>query len=357
MFAKQTVNLEGDWMSSGTSVLDIINELSKKAGRFNQPERDFLYESFLADVYIKKLISDEANEKCREFHKSRLYVRGVIELSNICRNKCKYCSMSAENDRLHRYMIPKQEVIETILYWAEKGMKVFHLSSGENDVYSLEDIIDILRVIDEIGARAIIVLGQKNNEELRMMKSICSNITLIEKFETSNPWLYQEYNNKNNGLEFRIQQLNQARRFGYKIGTGNIIGLPFQSISMLIDDLELLRNINPEQASTSNYIVSGESTYSKYTTKKDSIDNTLLFISFMRLLLEDRVIIPTNSSLGKDGKEKGLRSGANMVSVNLTPEKYLNDYIIYDRSRRKKADLAEVNELAERTGLIPEYVF
>lgn len=344
-------------MSSDARVIDIINELSKKEGGFNQPEKDFLCELFQSDAAIKKLISNEANEKCREFHQNRLYIRGVIELSNICKNKCKYCSMSAENDRLNRYMIPKQEVIETILQWAEKGMKVFHLSSGENDVYSLDDIIDILRVISEIGARAIVVLGQKNNEELKMMKSVCPNITLIEKFETSNPWLYQEYNNKNNGLEFRILQLNQARRLGYKIGTGNIIGLPFQSISMLVDDLELLRNINPEQASTSNYIVSGESTYSKYATKKDSIDNTLLFISLMRLVLEDRVIIPTNSSLGKDGKEKGLRSGANLVSVNLTPEKYMNDYIIYDRARRKKADLAAVNELAERTGLIPEFVF
>ena len=126
---------------------------------------------------------------------------------------------------------------------------------------------------------------------------------------------------------------------------------------MLVEDLALLKEICPDQASTSNYIPSGESEYSIYKLKKNAAENTLLFILLMRLVLPDRTIIPTNSSLGEGGKEKALRSGANLVSINLTPEKYLNDYVIYDRSRRKKGSLDDLYELAYRTDLVPEFLF
>ena len=197
-------------MNNIERILEIVYDMGLKDGFLKNSEKEALNELFNADESVKAIIAKKADLKCRESHNNRLYVRGVIELSNICKNRCKYCSMSADNKKLHRYKIPREEVIEIILDWAEKGIKVFHLSSGEQDGYSVDDLNKILNVIHNLKCRAIIVLGKKNNTELRKMINYCPDITLIEKFETSNPWLYHEYNNKNGGLEFRLNQLEQA---------------------------------------------------------------------------------------------------------------------------------------------------
>lgn len=314
-------------------------------------ERGLLQLLFRLNVDERKEILIAADRKCRTAHQNRLYIRGVIELSNICSNRCKYCSMSVGNKNLKRYIIPLEEIIEIILQWYYAGIRVFHLSSGEQDGYSIENITEILKVINNLGARAILVFGGKTNEALRQMINVCPRITLIEKFETSNPWLYEEYNNKNRSLEMRIMQLSMARKLGYKIGTGNIVGLPYQSFSTLIDDLILLKKISPEQASTSNYVSVEGAEYSYIGEKKNVIENTKLFIALMRLILNDSTIIPTNSSMGIRGKEEALHCGANLVSLNLTPEKYLINYLIYGKQTRIKANMDKVLSLADSNGL------
>lgn len=337
-------------------VMDLFNNFSDRCSLF-QEEKNFLQSLFCLDLTERKRILMAADEKRKFFHGKKLYVRGVIELSNICKNKCKYCSMSSDNESLHRYIIPKEEVFEILFRWVNMGIKVFHFSSGEQNGYLIEDLVEILECVHSLKAKAIIVLGNKRNNDLIKMKKACPDITLIEKFETSNPWLYNEYNDKNGNLEFRLSQLNIARELGFKIGTGNIVGLPYQSHSTLIDDLMMLKKIKPDQASTSNYIRSGQSVFSKFKEKSNVNDNTKLFIALMRLGLDGKTIIPTNSSLGTVGKEEALHCGANLVSLNLTPEQYLDNYIIYDKKRRKKADIDSVFEIAKLNKMEVEFEF
>lgn len=312
---------------------------------------------FNAPLESREEIYRMADEKNRLYHNNRLYVRGVIELSNICNNNCKYCSMSITNKTLERYMIPKNEVIETISNWFDMGIRVFHFSSGEHKGYPECDILEILKYVNRIGAKAIIALGHKSHSELKRIKEYCPNITIIEKFETSDPWLYSEYNNKSGNLETRIAQLLDAKALGFKIGTGNIVGLPFQNNKTLLQDLFTLKTLAPEHASTSNFVNSGISEYSKYSAHNNSIENTKLFIALMRLILNERTIIPTNSSLGSKEKEKSLHLGANLVSINITPLRYLPNYVIYDKEKRKSGDLNDIHNLAYKNNLVVEFDF
>lgn len=296
-----------------------------------------------------------ANEKKKAFFGNKVFLRGVIEMSNICENNCKYCSMNKKNKSLKRYFIPVDEIIETVFKSYESGIRTFHLSSGENNCYSVDDLVKIIRYITDLKCKVILVIGRKSNEELAKLKAAGVG-TFISKFETSNSWLYSEYNDKNGCLDFRLEFLNKLRVLGYKVGSGNIIGLPFQNDYSIIDDLMLLHKLSPEQASTSRFISNVYSQYSNYEC--GDVDKVRNFNSMMRIFLDGNTIIPSNSSFGNiDDKFNALLQGANLVSLNLTPDKYYKNYVIYNDDTRYKTELSDYESMLRSKNLELETCF
>lgn len=321
------------------------------------------YNNFTVDEIVELLnvqgkeqekLFDLADRKTKQYFGNLINIRGVIELSNICNNNCKYCSMGKQNHTLKRYYICYKEFVKIVDEAYDLGIRVFHLSSGENDCYSDEILMKMVQYIINKECRVILVIGNKKKKFMKKI-FITNKMTVICKFETSNSWLYSEYNDKSGNLDFRIEYLKFLRDIGYKIGTGNIVGLPHQNDYILAHDLLLLQKINPEQASTSRFI---HNQYSFYSDQKDgNIKKTLNYIALMRLMLDGNTIIPTNSSVGKEDKYKALFFGANLISINLTPEKYYKQYVIYNDQTRYRANLKDVEDKLKNMGLKLNYLF
>lgn len=307
---------------------------------------------------VKGIEQDEllllSNNDVRQTFNDSVLVRGVIELSNICYNDCKYCSMAKYNSAIKRYFLPKKLIIKTIDQAYENGIRIFHLSSGENDIYDIKDICGVVSYIRAKGGFVILVLGMKKIEDLKKLYMAGAE-TYISKFETSNPWLYCEINDKNTSLELRIEYLNKLKNIGFKIGTGNIVGLPFTNDYSLANDLLLTKYIAPNNASTSCFRRNQYSSFQNY--HDGSYNKTLNYIAIMRLLLKETTIIPTNSSLGDDLKIRALKGGANLISINLTPEEYYKDYIIYNDDTRCRNSIANTIKLLEKSGLSAKFTY
>lgn len=327
----------------------------------NLYDLNFLHSVKPSEEILLTLLNVEGEEQLELFKaadeynvEKKVYIRGVIELSNICNNNCSYCAMAKGNNLAKRYYMSLDEIKDTIDVGYSLGIRVFHLSSGENSVYTDSDIYEMVKYIYNKNGKAILVMGKKSIKLLKQLVSEFSDITYISKFETSNSWLYNEYNNKNSGLEFRLDFLKKLRDLGIKIGTGNIVGLPFQRDIDLIRDLLLITDINPKQASTSCFIVNPYSRYSQYSC--GDVNKTLNFISILRLMTGNNTLIPTNSSLG-NFKWNALRCGANLVSINLTPSKYYRNYVIYDELKRSKISLESTIKEIEKTNKTYEFYF
>ncbi|CUO84480.1 biotin synthase [Agathobacter rectalis] len=189
----------------------------------------------------------------------------VSTVMGILYNKCNYCSMNVENTELKRYTLTLEEIQKSVDEGIKNGIRVFHLSSGENCEFSDGLLLDMVEYIYEKGCKIILVIGKRKYSLLKKLYEKGVSV-FISKFETSNPWLYSEYNNKNGSHDLRVEYLRKLREIGYKIGTGNIVGLPFQRDSTLYEDLKLLCKLHSEQASTSRFISNPYSKYSKYET-------------------------------------------------------------------------------------------
>jgi len=297
----------------------------------------------------QKILFELSNLRKESFFGNRIMIRGVIEISNICRNKCNYCAMSKTNNSLNRYSMTQNEILEAINFGIENNIRTFHISSGDNDIYTEYQTIELIKYIKNKNCQVVLVMGQKNINHLKnLFKEGLDGY--ISKFETSSQWLYNEYNDKNKNLEERLFYIKTLQNIGFKVGTGNIVGLPFQSDDVLVNDLLMLKKLSTDFASTSTFI---PNKYSKYKNfKHGDMQKSLNFIALMRLMLREDVIIPTNSSIGDDERKKALDIGANLISINLTPENYLNNYIIYDNEKRKKANFSEIKKLSEKYDVV-----
>lgn len=321
--------------------MDTIERLNQnlKTGNFTQEDIKYLLNIQGRD---QEILFNFANEKKQRVFGDSVLLRGVIEISNICRNTCKYCGMSAENKSLNRYFINDlKTLISTADYWIRQGIRVFHISSGETalDPNILNSFIQYLYKKE---CEIILVLGAVDSEVLKSYRMSGAKY-YISKFETSNHLLYSQINNKSGSLENKLKFIKKLETIGYRVGTGNIVGLPGQNDDILVNDLMQMKSIAPKLASTSVFIPNEESQYKN--EKKGSIQKTLNYISILRLIMEDKVYIPTNSSLGKEGKIKALQAGANMISINITPPQYLYDYVIYSKTTRQEANMEYIREM------------
>lgn len=297
---------------------------------------------------IQNQLFDNAKKIKEKFFKNEIIRRGVIEISNFCNNSCNYCSMSKQNDKLIRYAIPTDIILKVINEQIKNGFRVFHIVSGETNKIDIDTLKRIVECLTKNGCKTILVTGYRPKEELQQLYDLGARY-YIAKFEISNENKYEILNNKSGNLKNRLKLLYDLKDIGYNIGTGNIIGLPYQDDNDLYHDLMLIKEIKPCFASTSVFVPNKNTKYESY--EKGSINKTLNYIALMRIILDYPVIIPTNSSLEQD-KYTALLKGANLVSINLTPNSYRNKYMLYDMKRNDIKEINKLNNFCQNNQLI-----
>jgi biotin synthase len=260
--------------------------------------------------------------------------RSVIELSNVCQQSCNYCSMAKET-KLKRYVIKHEQLMERVEFLHTLGRRVVVLQSGEND--SEKFVAYVAKCVAEIKGRfpdleLILSLGNlSHGQYVRLREAGAERYNL--KFETSNPALYSAWK-PGDSLDQRLACLRDLIAIGFKTGTGNITGMPGQSLDDVIDDLLLLGELDLTMMSCTVFIPGEMCSYRD--EPMGDVDTALNQMALMRILYPAR-LMPTTSCLErgkKGGQLAGLMAGANTVTIHDgTPEEFKQLFPIYSTER------------------------
>jgi biotin synthase len=290
-------------------------------------EKEYLYQS-AADIK-KKHVGDV------------VYFRGLIEFSNLCSKDCLYCGIRKSNQSVERYLLTDEEVIAAATFAHKNNYGSIVLQSGERSDNEFINRVD--RLIQEIKAQTDGMLGitlslgeQTETTYQRWFESGAHRYLL--RIESSNPELYQKIHPVDHKHIFseRIESLNLLKKIGYQLGTGVMIGLPFQTLENLAEDILFMKNFNIDMVGMGPYIEHKDTPlYQFHDTLwplKQRFDITLKMIAVLRIMMKDINIAATTAlqAIDKIGREKAIKIGANIMMPNITPVKYREGYKLYE---------------------------
>ena len=268
-----------------------------------------------------------ADRKRREMVGDAVLLRGIIEISNICDQNCQYCGLRKDNRRIHRYRMPAEEIVAAAQKISQSDISTVVLQSGE-DRMPVDQICTIVaRIKRETDLFVTLSLGERSDEDYRRFKAAGADRYLL-KHETSSRVLFEKLR-PGSSYENRRRCLECLQDLGFETGAGNLIGLPGQNVADLAADLLYLRTLQPDMIGIGPFIPHPETPLAD--CPPGSSDMTLKVISLARLFIP-QANIPATTALGvldKSGRISALKSGANVVMLDFTPETYRQYYDIY----------------------------
>ena len=277
----------------------------------------------------------------KEWAGNTVYLRGLIEYSNYCSKNCLYCGIRSGNARYARYEMTDGEVLEAARYAWENRFASIVIQSGERSdelfAAKIEQLIRSIQAMVRGELHITLSLGEQTQETYRRWLEAGAHRYLL-RIEVSNPDLYRRLH-PDDGLHSyrsRLDALKSLRETGYQVGTGVMIGLPFQTIPDLADDLIFFRDIDVDMVGMGPYIEHKDTPLYRYRNEiaspQERLFLSLKMVAVLRILMKDINIAATTAMQAIDplGREKALRAGANVIMPNLTPAKYRQDYLLYE---------------------------
>jgi biotin synthase len=322
----------------------------KRVSVGNYAKEDLLYILNNQNIFENEALFSEADAIRKSYLKEFICIHGIIEFSNFCRNHCQYCGIRCDNQVLTRYRMTEQEIVETAVKAVKnEGYKMLVLQSGE-DLYFTAEIMS--KIISEIKKQVKVLIfvsvGDRDYEFYKKIKEAGAFASLY-RFETSNPELYKKIH-PGQDLQTRLQHLKWMKDLGYFAVTGFLNGLPGQTAIDLVNDLILLKELNPQMISIGPFVSTANTPLAK--ENDGSVKQTLKLISLCRLLMKESripVVSAMQTLLPNKAAQLGFLAGANGIMYNLTPGKYRKNYKIY----KNKADFKE-KDIYKKYGLFTD---
>lgn len=268
-----------------------------------------------------------------------VHFRGIVEFSNVCTKNCYYCGIRKGNARTHRYTMPDDEILASALFAYERGFGSIVLQSGERSDKDFVDRIERLlaAVKERSGGRLGITLslGEQTRETYRRWFEAGAHRYLL-RIETSSEALYGKLHPADHSYRARRECLDLIRDTGYQVGTGVMIGLPYQTLEDLAADVQFFKDMDVDMIGMGPFVYHAGTPLASVTDDSPSAQNyrlelALKMIAVTRLYL-DRVNIASTTALqalAPLGRERGIKAGANILMPNVTPQKYRGDYLLY----------------------------
>lgn len=295
---------------------------------------------------IEKILKEAYDVKVENIG-SKVYLRGLIELSNICIKNCLYCGIRKDNDHVHRYELSDKQVLEAAQFAWEAGYGSLVLQAGER--VSSEYVGKVTRLVREIkeiseGKLGIsLSLGEQSRDVYREWFDAGAHRYLL-RIESSNPELYSKIHPANNlhSWERRVQALKDLKEIGYQTGTGVMIGLPYQTLEDLADDLMFIKSMGIHMVGMGPYLTHSETPMGNLGITTTDLSLTLKMVAALRLLLPKINIAATTAMqvVDPEGREKAVLAGANIIMPNMTITEVRESYQIYENKPGIKDDAA-----------------
>ncbi len=289
-------------------------------------------------IYLQKNITSADRESLygyalktkQAYYGNKVYLRGLIEFSNICRQDCLYCGIRASNAKVERYRLTPQEILACCDQGYELGYRTFVLQSGEDLWYTDEILVALIQGIKKRYPEAAITLsiGERRAETYRSLFAAGADRFLM-RHETASKELYEKLHSTL-CFDERRACLSTLKDIGYQVGAGFMVGLPGQTFADLAEDLIYLRELRPDMIGIGPFIPHSETPLG--TKKGGTLEDTLMMVALARLLIPES-LIPATTALGTLhplGRELALRAGANVVMPNITPALARKKYALYE---------------------------
>lgn len=284
----------------------------------------------------------EADQIRRRIYGDRVFLRGLIEISNVCRNNCYYCGIRSGNSKAVRYRLTGEEILQCCELGFQLGFRTFVLQGGEDPYLDDRQLVSIVRTIREKYPACAITLsfGEKTKESYQRLFEAGANRYLL-RHETASDDHYQKLHPGNLSLDNRKKCLYTLKEIGFQTGAGFMVDSPFQTTRNLAEDLLFLKELEPHMAGIGPFIPQKNTPFG--TEKAGVLSHTITMLALTRLLLPE-VLLPSTTALGSidpGGRARGLQAGANVVMPNLSPPEVRSKYSLYDNKASSGAEAAE----------------
>ncbi len=290
-----------------------------------------------------------AVEKRKEVYGNTVYIRGLIEISNICKNDCLYCGIRRSNQNCSRYRLTEEEILACCKEGYELGFRTFVMQGGE-DPYFSDDVL--CRLIEAIKAAhpdcaVTLSLGERSRESYARLKNAGADRYLL-RHETADKAHYETLHPEDLSFDTRMRCLRDLKELGFQTGCGFMVGSPGQTTEHLAKDLAFVEAFSPAMCGIGPFIPQKDTPFGE--EKAGSVELTCYLLSILRLM-HPHLLLPSTTALGSihpQGREMGILAGANVVMPNLSPTSVRKKYALYDNKAVDGSESAQCKAALER---------
>ena len=297
---------------------------------------------------LSEYLFQKSREAGRNFYGNDIYLRGLIEFTNYCKNDCYYCGIRRSNRNASRYRLTKEQILSCCSEGYELGFRTFVLQGGEDSHYSDEDLLFIIREIKNAYPDCALTLsiGERPYDSYKAFYDAGADRYLL-RHETADQAHYAKLHPPGMTLESRKQCLWDLKKIGFQVGSGFMVGSPGQTSAHLAQDLIFLQELQPQMVGIGPFIPHHDTPFAE--EQSGTAELTLFLIGLIRLMLP-ATLLPATTALGTIdpmGREKGILAGANVVMPNLSPKEVRDKYLLYDNKICTGDEAAECRHCIE----------
>ena len=311
-------------------------------------ERDE-FEQLLTVSYDAKYLHQKAVEAQRQVYGNKIFIRGLIEFTNVCKHNCYYCGLRRDNKGLSRYRLSPEQILECCRSGYGMGFRTFVLQGGEDDYFCDDKLCAIVRNIKAAYPECAITLsvGERSRESYRALFNAGADRYLL-RHETATVSHYVSLHPPNMSLENRKNCLRDLKEIGYQVGCGFMVGSPGQTVDHIVNDLLFIKELEPEMVGVGPFIPHAATPFS--AEKTGELQLVLNILAILRLM-KPNLLLPATTALGTihpQGREMGILAGANVVMPNLSPTDTRKKYLLYDSKIGTEDDPANAREVIDK---------
>ena len=328
-------------------LFDLIDKLQK-----GRSLTEYEYEKLISryDSDLALYAAEKSRQEAQNHYGNDIYIRGLIEISNYCKNDCYYCGIRKSNLNCIRYRLTKDEILECCKEGHDLGFRTFVLQGGEDGHYTDDMLCDIVSTIkaDYPDCAITLSLGERSYESYKKLWDAGADRYLL-RHETADKDHYQRLHPKELSFEKRMECLRNLKDIGYQVGCGFMVGSPYQTSENLAKDLKFIEEFSPHMCGIGPFIRHKDTPFKD--EKDGSVELTLFLLSLIRLI-KPTILLPATTALGTlstDGRERGILAGANVIMPNLSPLSVRKKYTRYDHKISTGQESAQcVDDLRSR---------